>query len=131
MRGTLRPGIEVSDEFRRIRRAAQGHDRHSCSWSECSEQRLGIPRPSRVQAARGAWPQLTGQFRVAQFDGPLFDVQTKLRTNNPQFIALPEGFEAHWTIGASAERVAGKIEWWRFLPSSIYLESVPSFGEPS
>ena len=47
----------------------------SRSGSEGREKRPGISRPSRVEKRVVPGTQLLGQFRVAQFDGPLFDVQ--------------------------------------------------------
>src|SRR6202795_4993298 len=58
--------------------------------SEGSEKRPGVPRPSRVEQRVVPGTHLVGQFRVAQFDGPLFDVQTKLRIVERQLIYASE-----------------------------------------
>jgi hypothetical protein len=57
---------------------------------EASEKRPGIPRPSGVERRVVPGPQPVRQFRIAQFDRPLFDVQTKLRTVERQFIHASE-----------------------------------------
>ena len=44
-----------------------------------SEKRPGIPRPSGVVQRVMPGAKLSRQFRIAQFDRPLFDVETKLR----------------------------------------------------
>jgi hypothetical protein len=58
----------------------------SRSGSEGREKRPGVPRPSRVEKRVVPGTQLVGQFRGARFDGPLFDVQTKLRIVEGQLI---------------------------------------------
>src|ERR1700730_6152832 len=57
---------------------------------EASKKSPGIPRPSGVEQRMVPGAQLVRQFRIAQFDRPLFDVQTKLWIVERQFIHASE-----------------------------------------
>src|ERR1700683_444401 len=69
---------------------ATGGPPFSSGGIEASEKRPGIPRPSGVEQRVVLGVQLGRQFWIAKLDSPLFDVQTKLRVVQRQFIHVSE-----------------------------------------
>ena len=62
----------------------------SSGRSEASKKCPGIPRPSGVEQRVVPGAKLMRQFRIAQFDRPLFNVQTKLWIVERQLIHASE-----------------------------------------
>ena len=60
------------------------------SGIEASKKCPGIPCPSSVEQRVVPGARLVGQFRIAQFDRPLFDVQAKLWIVERQLIHASE-----------------------------------------